>query len=49
MRTYGIAILGAGNVARGHLQAIRSNPRAELSPWVRARWRAAAPGRLRKV
>ncbi len=30
MRTYGIAIVGTGNVARGHLEAIRSNPRVEL-------------------
>jgi UDP-N-acetyl-2-amino-2-deoxyglucuronate dehydrogenase len=30
MRTYGIAIVGTGNVARGHLQAIRGNARAEL-------------------
>jgi len=30
VRTYGIAIVGTGNVARGHLQAIRGNSRAAL-------------------
>jgi predicted dehydrogenase len=30
MKTYGVAIVGPGNVAKGHLTSIRDTPRAEL-------------------